>query len=743
MNGEGKEVTVEGEVKRVTFESPSSTFRVIKVEIEGQKEPIAVVGHFPPVAAGARVRIRGALVVDKTHGEQLRAENVTILAPTTLKGLERHLGSGTIPGVGPKTAARIVEHFGLDALRVLDDSPDRLVEVHGLSRRKAEQIAEAWRDQREVREVLVMLSAHGISPALADRIYRRYGRDAVNVVSQQPYRLALDVRGIGFQTADKIAQAAGIARDAPERLQAGILQALGDRTEQGHVYTLREELLTVASALLRIDEEKLLLHALEALRLGGYVIQEDVLEGAACFLRSMHTAEVRLADRLLSLARIHAAPLPGEEEAIAGFQASTGVALAKEQRDALALAARAPVLVITGGPGVGKTTVLRALLALFEHAKVPVQLAAPTGRAAKRMNETTGREARTLHRLLEFDPKRNAFKRNAASPIMTGAIIVDEASMIDLPLADSLTQAIAPGTRLILVGDVDQLPSVGPGAVLRDVLTSPAIPSVRLTLVFRQAEQSLIVQNAHRIHRGEKPTSPGGDDADFFVIERKDAESAKSTVIELVKSRIPKRFGFDPVRDVQVLVPMHRGDAGAIALNDALQEALNPHGPTLERGNRRFRLRDKVMQLRNDYDKDVWNGDLGIIEHVEAEDGKLTVRFDDRAVTYENAELDDLTLAYACTVHKSQGSEYPAVVVVMLTAHFVMLSRNLLYTAVTRGKRLVVLVSDSRAIEVALREERRNDRRSRLAERLQGQKGTGGDPLTYVQRVVKGNEGIG
>ena len=741
MNGEGKEITFEGEVKRVTFESPSSTFRVIKVEIEGQKEPIAVVGHFPPVAAGARVRIRGALVEDKKHGAQLRAENVTILAPTTLKGLERHLGSGTIPGVGPKTAARIVEHFGLDALRVLDDAPDRLVEVHGLSRRKAEQITEAWREQREVREVLVMLSAHGISPALSDRIYRRYGRDAVNVVSQQPYRLALEVRGIGFQTADKIAQAAGIARDAPERLQAGILQALGDRTEQGHVYTLREELLESASALLRIDEEKLLSHALEALRMGGYVIQEDVLEGTACFLRSMHTAEVRLAEQLRALAQIHSPPLPGEEEAIAGFQKATGVALAKEQRDALALAARAPVLVITGGPGVGKTTVLRALLALFDHAKVSVQLAAPTGRAAKRMNETTGREARTLHRLLEFDPKRNAFKRNAASPLVTGAIIVDEASMIDLPLADSLTQAIAPGTRLILVGDVDQLPSVGPGAVLRDVLASPLIPSVRLTFVFRQAEQSLIVQNAHRIHRGEKPVSPGGDDADFFVIDRKDAESAKSTVLELVKSRIPKKFGLDPVRDVQVLVPMHRGDAGAIALNDALQAALNPHGPTLERGNRRFRLRDKVMQLRNDYDKDVWNGDLGIIEHVDAEDGKLQVRFDDRVVAYENTELDDLTLAYACTVHKSQGSEYPAVVVVMLTAHFVMLSRNLLYTAVTRGKRLVVLVSDSRAIEVALREERRNDRRSRLAERLQ--KGTGRDPLTYAQRVVKGNEGNG
>ncbi len=382
------------------------------------------------------------------------------------------------------------------------------------------------------------------------------------------------------------------------------------------------------------------------------------------------------------------------------------------------------MLVITGGPGVGKTTVLRALLALFDAAKVTVELAAPTGRAAKRMNEATGRPAKTLHRLLEFEPQRGGFKRGASMPIEAGAVVIDECSMVDLLLADSLTQAIAPGTRLILVGDEDQLPSVGPGAVLRDVIASGAIPVVRLEHVFRQAEASLIVQNAHRIHRGLPPVSSPNENGDFFVLERKGAESVQRTVLELVTNRIPRRFGLDAKRDVQVLVPMHRGDVGSLALNDALQSALNPartDDATLRRGQRSFRVGDKVMQLRNDYDKDVWNGDLGEIVAIEGEGTALVVRFEDRRVSYERDALDDLTLAYACTVHKSQGSEYPAVVVVLQTAHFVILSRNLLYTAVTRGKRVVVVVCDPRAVEIALREERRGDRRSRLAERLRNE----------------------
>lgn len=715
---ESKELLFEGEVKRITFESESSAFRVIRVLVDGEREPRAVIGMFPRVPAGGRVRIRGTVEVDKKHGEQIRAASVTVLAPNTLAGLERHLGSGAVPGVGRRTAERIVAHFGMETLRVLDEQPERLTEVAGLGRRRAETLADVWREQREVREVLVQLAAFGVSPNLADRIQKKYGTAAVNVVAREPYRLAMEVRGIGFHTADKIAQAAGIAKDAPERLQAGILQALGDSTSLGHSWTGEEELLEMAARLLGVGDEHLLRHALEGLRMGGHVVTEDLLEGRACFLRAMHTAELRLTERLTEIASAHTATLDGAEAARASFEQVTGVSLAPAQREALALAARSGVLVITGGPGVGKTTVLRALLALFDEARVRVDLAAPTGRAAKRMNEATGREAKTIHRLLEFEPKRGSFKRCASMPLETGAIIVDECSMVDLALADALTQAIAPGTRLILVGDEDQLPSVGPGAVLRDVIESGAVETVRLTHVFRQAEESLIVQNAHRIHRGLRPTSSPNETGDFFVLERKDAESVRKTVLELVTNRIPRRFGLDAKRDVQVLVPMHKGDVGAIALNEALQNALNPNGAELKRGQRTLRVGDKVMQLRNDYDKDVWNGDLGEIVQIGPEGDSLVARFDDRVVPYERDALDDLTLAYACTVHKSQGSEYPAVVIVLQTAHFVILSRNLLYTGVTRGKRVVVLVADPRAIDIALREERRGDRRSRLAERL-------------------------
>jgi len=733
---EPAEVAFEGEVQRITFENRENGFRVVKVLVPGRRDPLTMVGVFPQVAVGARVRARGLIEVDRSHGEQLRTTSVTELAPTTLSGIEKYLGSGLIKGIGEVTAQRIVEKFGLDTLRVLDEEPHRLREVSGLGRTRADSLVAAWQEQRAIRDVMIFLQSHGASPILATRIFKRYGPKAVTIISGNPYRLAIDVWGVGFRTADRIAASMGIGRDSLERMQAALLQSLRDSTDNGNCYAVAEELTGRAARLLATDNHEAELpspdivarldEALVAIVRAGYVVAErpgtldraraDDLRGAAIYDVAMHEAEVRLSTRLGSLARVENDDLRGFAEAVAAFEKESGTVLAEEQRLAVEKAARCPLLVVTGGPGVGKTTIVKAILSVFDRAKVVTRLAAPTGRAAKRMSEATGREAATLHRLLEFEPKKNGFKRDAKNPLDAGAIIVDESSMVDVWMADALTQAIADGARLVLVGDVDQLPSVGPGSFLRDAIDSGVVPCVRLVKIFRQAEKSLIVQNAHRINAGEPPIVPeaGDTSSDFFVVEKREAEEARRVIIELVTNRIPRRFGLDPVRDIQVLTPMNRGPAGTLILNEELQAALNPTGPSITRGQTRFRLGDKVMQLRNDYDRNVWNGDVGIVATVDEEEETLVVRFPDggravegssaeaREVPYDGASLDELALAYASTIHKSQGSEYPAVVIPFLTTHFVMLSKNLLYTAVTRGKRLVVLVADPRAVRIAL-----------------------------------------
>lgn len=720
-SGEGP-VTVEGEVLRITFESETSGFRVLRVAVEGRPEPEVWVGVVPAAPPGTRVRATGRYERDPKHGLQLKVETLLPIAPNTIDGLGRYLGSGMVPGIGPAFAKRIVEAFGVETLEVLDRAPERLAEVPGLGPRRAEAVAKAWAQQRAVGAIMIFLQSHQVSPALASRIYKRFGPNAIDIVSRSPYRLALDVWGVGFKTADRIAQSIGIDPHAPERAQAGVLQTLHDLSAKGHVFAERGELVGLAAEMLGLDTMPVD-EALTALAGSRHVEVARLDEGLeAVYPRDLHDAEVRLAHRLRAVLAHRA---PGQQlldgsiaSAIKGFQERTGVELAPEQQAAVEQAARSKVLVVTGGPGVGKTTIVRAILALFDRARINVRLAAPTGRAAKRMTEATGREALTLHRLLEFDPKQRSFARKHGRAIEAGALIVDEASMLDLQLADALLQATGDHARVVLVGDVDQLPSVGPGAVLRDVIASGAVPTVRLTKIFRQAEGSQIVRNAHRIHDGEAPESASGQGGEFYVFERAGAQAAADTILDLMTTRIPRGFGLDPRADVQVLTPMHKGEAGAIALNERLQQALNPTGPSVTRGAKTIRVGDKVMQLKNDYDKEVYNGDIGIVSGLDPVERTLTVRFDDREVAYEDSELDELTLAYATSIHKSQGSEYPAVIVPILTNHYVMLSRNLIYTAVTRGKKLVILIADPRAIGIALAETRKEERRTWLAERL-------------------------
>lgn len=726
-------VAVEGEVVVVTYENRETGFRIVKLQPEGKRERITLVGVIPSLGPGSWVRARGTWENNPTHGPQLRVGNVLVLAPTTLAGIEKYLSSGVIKGIGLATAQKIVKQFGVATLKVLEEHPERVREVAGLGKARADALVQAWNEHRALHEVMVFLHAHGASMHLANRIFKRYGERAVAIVSTDPYRLAIDVRGIGFRTADRIAAELGIGQESPRRSQAALLQSLRDATDAGHCYLVGEDLLGRAAKLVAPENEvappddatlERLEAALAASVTAGIVVAEEretlapttALRTAALYDTRMLETEQRVAARLAALASAEGHVLAGYETAIERYERETGTVLADEQREAVAQAARAPLLVVTGGPGVGKTTIVKAILSVFDRAGVTVSLAAPTGRAAKRMSEATGKEAMTLHRLLEFDPKTGKFKRDRANPLDARALVVDESSMVDIWMADAVTQAVADGARLILVGDVDQLPSVGPGSVLRDAIASGIVPTVRLVKIFRQAEQSLIVQNAHRINAGEPPLVPEkGTEADFFVMDRRDPDEARNVIVDLVTRHIPRKFGLDPVRDIQVLTPMNRGPAGTIALNEQLQSVLNP-GPAWTNGKPSFRAGDKVMQLRNDYDKNVYNGDVGVIARVDGE-GVIVVRFDEREVPYEPGAVEDLALAYACTVHKSQGSEYPAVVIPMLTTHFVMLSKNLLYTAVTRGKRLVVLVADPRALKLALADDRDRhaERQTKLA----------------------------
>jgi exodeoxyribonuclease V alpha subunit len=714
------ECVLEGLIERITFENETSSFRVLKVANDADGRRVPVVGKMQRVTVGTRVRVTGTWETDVRHGAQVRADTVLVLEPDTQEGIERYLGSGLIPGIGPGFARRIVERFGDRALDVMDREPHRLAEVPGLGSRRIASVVAAWQQQRALRDVMVFLQGHGVSAALATRVFRRYGAESIRVVSDDPFRLAVDVWGIGFQKADQIARALGIEREAPGRLQAAVLHTLAQAEERGHVFVPRHVLVEAAQQTAGVSTE-LIEIAVDDVCAGAEGRQEELEDVGPVVYRSRRFIEESgLAHGFARLQGTKVAELSHALAAIEGFERLSGTELAPEQREAIHRAASSSLLVITGGPGVGKTTLVRALLELYQAAGVIVRLAAPTGRASRRMAEATGREAATVHRLLEFEPRGGGFARNENNPLLAGAIIVDESSMLDLSLAFALVRAIPSGARLVLVGDVDQLPSIGAGAVLRDVIESSEVPCVRLSKIFRQAAASRIVNNAHRIRSGLAPEVPAKGDlsSDFYLVSARDANEAADRVLLMVCERIPRQFGIDPRRDIQVLAPMHRGPAGTDALNERLQNELNPNGQSLRFGSRTFRVGDKVMQLRNDYGRDVFNGDLGFVLHADASGEQLVVHMEGRDVIYDRSQVDELTLSYACSIHKSQGSEYPAVVIPMVAAHFVMLSRNLLYTAVTRGKRLVVLVAEPRAVSMALSQVRKEERNSYLFRRL-------------------------
>ncbi|RSS36629.1 ATP-dependent RecD-like DNA helicase [Streptomyces sp. WAC08241] len=737
MSNEGRgPAVVEGVLERITYANEETGYTVARVDTgRGAGDLLTVVGALLGAQPGESLRMEGRWGSHPQYGKQFTVENYTTVLPATIQGIRRYLGSGLVKGIGPVFADRITQHFGLDTLDILEDAPGRLIEVPGLGPKRTRNITAAWEEQKAIKEVMVFLQEVGVSTSIAVRIYKQYGDASISVVRNQPYRLASDVWGIGFLTADRIAQSVGIPHDSPDRVKAGLQYALSQSSDQGHCFLPEERLIADSVKLLQVDTG-LVIECLGELAEDPEGVVRETVPGpegtpvTAVYLIPFHRAELSLAGQLRRLLRAEEDRMPAFrdvpwDKALAWLATRTGASLAPEQEEAVRLALTRKVAVLTGGPGCGKSFTVRSIVELARAKKAKVVLAAPTGRAAKRLAELTGAEASTVHRLLELKPGGDAaYDRDR--PLDADLVVVDEASMLDLLLANKLVKAVAPGAHLLLVGDVDQLPSVGAGEVLGDLLApgSP-VPAVRLTRIFRQAQQSGVVVNAHRINAGTPPRTEGLPD--FFLFAEEETEDAARVAVEVAARRIPAKFGLDPRRDVQVLAPMHRGPAGAGALNGLLQQAITPARPDLPEkrfGGRVFRVGDKVTQIRNNYDKGangVFNGTVGVVTALDPVEQRLTVRTDeDEEVPYDFDELDELAHAYAVTIHRSQGSEYPAVVIPVTMSAWMMLQRNLLYTAVTRARKLVVLVGSRRAIAQAVRTVSAGRRFTALAHRLTG-----------------------
>ena len=695
-------------VERITYQNPENGYSVFRVKVKGYDDLVTLVGNLLDVPAGSVLLCQGEWRVDRKYGQQFQCSTWEEVMPATAYGIEKYLGSGLVKGIGPKFARLIVDRFGTGTIDVIETDIERLNEVHGIGPKRIAKIRESWEKQKDIKNVILFLQGHGVSTAFAAKIYREYGKESVSKVQENPYRLADDIWGIGFKTADGIASKMGYGKDDPRRVRSGILYTLGQLADEGHCFATDEQLLGTAAELLDVGEE-----AIGAVLADISGAGDVITDGEAIYLPPFHYAECGVARRLLALRNGNGSLFPEDEPELPRGE---GIVYDETQLEAVRLALKSKVMVLTGGPGTGKTTTTKAIIGALRSSGMKVLLAAPTGRASKRMSEATGMEAKTIHRMLEYNPK-DGYQRNADNPLSGDALIVDECSMIDILLMNNLLKAVPDGMRLILVGDIDQLPSVGAGNVLRDIIDSGAVPVIRLTRIFRQAQSSRIVMSAHAVNAGRLPDLSNGRDTDFFFLREEDPEKVAESIVDLVGRRLPGAYGIG-ADSIQVLTPMQRGVVGAASLNIALQQSLNGNGDSLSRGGYTFRKGDRVMQLRNDYDKEVFNGDLGYITEVNLEDRVLKVDFDGRETEYDSTELDELSLAYATTIHKAQGSEYPVVVIPVMMNHFVMLQRNLIYTGITRAKKVCVLIGQLKALSYAVRNLTVQKRNTRLKERL-------------------------